>query len=89
MNPLDVANYGTAIFSISAVIYIVYIFKIKSENNCNKDSESFRLMMESNKSVIENNTKALENLSFIIKDLQINLAKQEEKLNELLERARK
>lgn len=89
MNPLDALNYGTASFAIVAVIYIVYLFISKKDKDKQEESAEIRLIMESNKAVIENNTKALENLTSLLRELQISSARQEEKLNEILQRVRK
>lgn len=91
MNPLDALDYGTAVFSIVAVIYIVYLYVTKNptENKAEKIAKEYKQIIESNNAVIQNNTKALESLTTLIRDLQISMVRQEEKLNELLERARK
>lgn len=89
MNPLDALNYGTASFAIVAVIYIVYLFISKKDKSKQEESAEIKLIMESNKAVIENNTKALENLTSLLRELQISSARQEEKLNEILQRVRK
>lgn len=91
MNPLDALDYGTAIFSIVAVIYIVwlYVSKNSSENKTEEVIKEYKLMIEKNNAVIQNNTKALESLTALIREIQISIVRQEEKLNELLERARK
>ncbi len=91
MNPLDALDYGTAIFSIVAIIYIVYLYVTKNstENKAEEIAKEYKQIIESNNAVIQNNTKALESLTALIRDLQISMVRQEEKLNELLERARK
>jgi len=95
MNPLDALDYGVAVFSIVAIIYIVYLYVVKnSQDNAHKQSndelmKEYRQLIERSNAVIQNNTKALECLTALIRDLQISVVRQEEKLNELLERARK
>lgn len=69
----EFAQYGLAVFAVAGLIYLVDRW-MKSKSD-NELAE-----------VVENNTKALENLTTII---QVNLTRQEAKIDELLERARR
>lgn len=72
----EIAQYGIGFFSVAGIIYIVsLVFKRKSDTGT--------------KDVIENNTKALESLTGLIQTMQVSLAKQETKIDELLAKARK
>ncbi len=69
----DIAQYGIAVFAVAGLIYLVDRWM---KNKGEND------IVE----VVKNNTKALENLTSLI---QVTLARQEAKIDELLERARK
>lgn len=72
----ELAQYGLATFAVAGLLYIVSLFVGKKKDN--ELSE-----------VIENNTKALNNLSNIIQTMQLTMVRQEQKIDELLERARR
>jgi hypothetical protein len=72
----DIAQYGIATFAVAGLVYIVGQF-LKQRND--------QTLM----SVIENNTKALEQVAGAIQTMQVSQARQEAKLDELLERARR
>jgi NMD protein affecting ribosome stability and mRNA decay len=69
----DIAQYGLAVFAVAGLVYLVDRW-IKQKGD-NDLAE-----------VVQNNTKALENLTTLI---QVNLTRQEAKIDELLERARR
>lgn len=73
--PIDVAQYGIGFFAVAGLIYLV------SQWLKQRADQSLAV-------VIENNTKALEQLTSTIQVMQVNLARQEAKIDELLERAR-
>lgn len=75
------AQYGIAAFSVAGVIYIVGLI-IKNWQAPNKDKKDLS-------SVIENNTKAITEMTGVIQNFQVTLARQEQKIDELLSRARK
>ncbi|TZE82013.1 hypothetical protein [Calorimonas adulescens] len=72
----EIAQYGIGFFTIAGLIFLVNQWVKQRENN-------------NIAAVIENNTKALEQVSQVIQSMQITLARQEAKLDELLERARR
>ncbi|WKV08211.1 hypothetical protein Q2T46_11800 [Thermoanaerobacterium sp. CMT5567-10] len=73
----ELAQYGLATFAVAGLLYIVNLFLTKKKDND-------ELM-----AVIENNTKAIDNLSNVMQSLQMSLVRQEAKIDELLERARR
>lgn len=80
MNPVDVVDYGLATFAVAGILYVVSLFLSKKKSN----EDNAELM-----AVIENNTKAIDNLSNVMQTLQMSLIRQEAKIDELLERARR
>lgn len=73
----ELAQYGIAFFTVAGLIYIMarYFSDRREEVNLAE--------------VIQNNTKALEQVVQVVQAIQIALAKQEAKIDELLERARR
>lgn len=69
----ELAQYGIAFFTVAGLIFLVAQW-IKQKNN------------QELAEVVQNNTKALEQLTTLI---QVALARQEAKIDELLERARR
>ena len=69
----EIAQYGIAFFAVAGLIYIVGRWLEK------RDEVNLA-------EVVQNNTKAIEQLTTII---QVTLARQEAKIDELLERARR
>jgi cell shape-determining protein MreD len=69
----DIAQYGIATFAIAGVFYIVSLIFKRHDNTTIAE-------------VVQNNTKALEQLVTLI---QVSMARQDQKLDELLERARR
>lgn len=77
MEPSSVIDYGLAAFAVAGILYVVNLF-------LNRKKDNDELM-----AVIENNTKAIDNLSNVMQSLQMSLVRQEAKIDELLERARR
>lgn len=72
----EIAQYGIGFFSVAGLIFIVArYFDGRNNNNLAE--------------VIENNTKALEQVTAVVQAIQISLVRQEAKMDELLERARR
>lgn len=72
----EIAQYGIGLFSVAGIIYIVsLVFKRKSDTGT--------------KDVIENNTEALKSLTGVIQSIQLSQTRQEQKIDELLAKARK
>lgn len=72
----ELAQYGIATFALAGVFYVVgVIWKQKKDNDLAE--------------VIRNNTKALEQVTAVVQAIQLSLARQEAKLDELLDRARR
>lgn len=72
----DIAQYGLATFAVAGLIYLVGQF-LRQKND------------QTLTSVVENNTKALGQVADAIQAMQVSQARQEAKLDELLERARR
>jgi len=72
----ELAQYGIATFAVAGLIFIVARFF---------DNKSKSELAE----VIENNTKALEQVTAVVQAIQLSLIRQEAKIDELLERARR
>ena len=74
--PIELAQYGIGFFAVGGLIYLSTIY-LKSKNSADL------------KEVVKNNTKAMNGLTTVLNSIQISLARQEQKIDELLERARK
>jgi hypothetical protein len=91
---VEIAQYGIAVFALAGVFYFGGQFfrwiepRKPSQATPVKDIKMLEILNDSNE-VIKNNTRALENLSGLIQMLQINMTRQEAKIDELLERARR
>lgn len=72
----ELAQYGVATFAIAGLVYVMTKFFDKKSNNELAE-------------VIKNNTKALEQVSSVVQAIQLSLTRQEAKIDELLERARR
>lgn len=72
----EIAQYGIGFFAIAGLLYVITKFLDKR-----KDTELTE--------VIENNTKALEQVSSVVQAIQLSLTRQEAKIDELLDRARR
>lgn len=73
----EIAQYGIAFFTVAGLIYIMARYF--------NDRRSGDSLAE----VVQNNTKALEQVVQVVQAIQIALARQETKIDELLERARR
>lgn len=71
-----IAEYGIGLFAVAGVVYIATLL-IKNKGNSKAGGLA---------EVIRNNTKAINSLTTL---LQVSLTRQETKIDELLERARK
>jgi hypothetical protein len=69
----EIAQYGIATFALAGLLYVVSQF-LKQKGDQNLTE------------VVQNNTKALEQLTTLI---QVSMTRQEAKMDELLERARR
>jgi len=72
----EIAQYGIGFFAIAGLLYVITKFLDKR-----KDTELTE--------VIENNTKALEQVTSVVQAIQLSLTRQEAKIDELLDRARR
>lgn len=72
----ELAQYGIAFFAVAGLIYIIGRW-IERRDEIN--------LVE----VVQNNTKALEQMTAAVQAIQISLTRQEAKIDELLERARR
>lgn len=72
----ELAQYGIAFFAVAGLIYVISRWlERRDETNLTE--------------VVQNNTKALEQVTTVVQAIQIVLARQETKIDELLERARR
>lgn len=72
----DLAQYGIAFFAVAGLIYILGRW-IERRDEINLAE------------VVQNNTKALEQVTAVVQAIQLSLTRQEAKIDELLERARR
>ncbi|AGC67452.1 hypothetical protein Cst_c04300 [Thermoclostridium stercorarium subsp. stercorarium DSM 8532] len=72
----EIAQYGIGFFAIAGLLYVITKFLDKR-----KDMELTE--------VIENNTKAVEKVISVLQAIQLSLTRQEAKIDELLDRARR
>jgi hypothetical protein len=72
----EIAQYGIGFFAVAGLLYVVTRFSNGKNNNELAE-------------VIQNNTKALEQVITVIQATQLALIRQEAKIDELLERARR
>ncbi|UZQ86046.1 hypothetical protein ODU73_000441 [Thermoclostridium stercorarium] len=72
----ELAQYGVATFAIAGLVYVMTKFFDKRSNNDLAE-------------VIKNNTKALEQVTSVVQAIQLSLTRQEAKIDELLDRARR
>lgn len=75
--PIELAQYGIGFFAVGGLVFIIFQY-IK-----NKDG-SLDL-----KEVVKNNTRAMNGLTSVLNTIQIELARQDQKIDEILERTRK
>lgn len=72
----ELAQYGIAFFAVAGLIYIIGRW-IERRDEINLAE------------VVQNNTKALEQVTAVVQAIQLSLTRQEAKIDELLERARR
>lgn len=76
----EFAQYGVGTLAVAGIIYIgIQVITSAFRQRANSELAE----------VVQNNTKALEQVAIAIQNVQINMARQEAKLDELLERARR
>lgn len=88
----EIAQYGIATFALAGVFYLAVIIMRKNggthdyyNNSTNKrNNAEFSVLVE----VIKNNTKALEQVTEVVQALRVDQARQEQKVDELLSKAR-
>ena len=76
MPTAELAQYGIGFFAVAGLIFVVARYF---------DGRSNNELAE----VIQNNTKALEQVTAVVQAIQLSLTRQETKIDELLERARR
>ena len=74
----EIAQYGIAIFAIAILGYVF----VKIVGNPKPDNSKELV------AVIENNTKALRELMAVLHQIEVQMARQETKIDELLARTR-
>ena len=84
----ELAQHGIAVFSVAGVIYIVSLL-IKQWKVPSKTNEANKELSVDVLKVVDNNTKAIKEMTDVIQTFQVSLARQEQKIDELLSRARK
>lgn len=72
----ELAQYGIAFFAVAGLVYIISRW-LERRDEINLAE------------VVQNNTKALEQVTVVVQAIQISLTRQEAKIDELLERARR
>lgn len=72
----ELAQYGIAFFAVAGLIYVIRRW-IERRDEINLAE------------VVQNNTKALEQVAVVVQAIQLSLTRQEAKIDELLERARR
>jgi len=82
MPDASIAEYGLAMFAVAMLGYVLVkvLVRPKSERNEAVPKEFVQ--------VIENNTAVMRELMEVIRELQIEMAKQQVKLDEILDAAR-
>ena len=82
MPDASIAEYGLAIFAVAMLGYVLVkvLVQPKSERNEAVPKEFVQ--------VIENNTAVMRELMDVIRELQVEIAKQQVKLDEILDAAR-
>lgn len=82
MPDASIAEYGLAIFAIAMLGYV--LVKVLVQPNGKKDEGASQELVQ----VIENNTAVMRKLMDVIRELQVEIAKQQIKLDEILDAAR-
>lgn len=84
MDMISLAQYGIAGLALVIVGYMLGTNLMQRST-----SEAIAEALEPIKQLVKNNTDALKELSCFMQGIQVSLAKQETKLDELLERMRR
>ncbi len=82
MPDASIAEYGLAIFAIAMLGYV--LVKVLVQSNGKKDEGASQELVQ----VIENNTAVMRELMDVIRELQVEMARQQVKLDEILDAAR-
>jgi len=82
MPDASIAEYGLAIFAIAMLGYV--LVKVLVQPKDDKNVGTPKELMQ----VIENNTAVMRELMDVIRELQVEMAKQQVKLDEILDAAR-
>lgn len=77
----EIAQYGIAIFAVAMMGYVLVKISTSQKNSANENAEIIQ--------VIQNNTAAMKELVALIHELQVEIAKEQMKLDELLDTARR
>ena len=77
----EIAQYGIAIFAVAMMGYVLVKIFTSQKNSANENAEIIQ--------VIQNNTAAMKELVALIHELQVEIAKEQTKLDELLDTARR
>jgi len=77
----EIAQYGIAIFAVAMMGYVLVKIFTAQKNSANENAEIIQ--------VIQNNTAAMKELVALIHELQVEIAKEQTKLDELLDTARR
>jgi len=78
----DIAEYGLAIFAVAMLGYVLVKVLVQPKNDKNVGIPNELVQ------VIENNTAVMRELMDVIRELQVEIAKQQVKLDEILDAAR-
>jgi len=82
MPDASIAEYGLAFFAVAMLGYV--LVKVLVQSNGKKDEGASQELVQ----VIENNTAVMRELMDVIRELQVEIAKQQVKLDEILDAAR-
>ena len=77
----EIAQYGIAIFAVAMMGYVLVKIFASQKNSAKENAEIIQ--------VIQNNTAAMKELVALIHELQVEIAKEQTKLDELLDTARR
>jgi len=82
MPDANIAEYGLAIFAVAMLGYV--LVKVLVQPNGKKNVGTSQELVR----VIENNTAVMRELMDVIRELQVEMARQQVKLDEILDAAR-
>lgn len=93
----EVAQYGVAVFALAGVFYLGGMFfrwmasrkPVPESSPATESDPNIVKVLNDTNEVIKNNTRAIESLSGVVQMLRIDMTRQEAKMDELLERARR